>query len=38
VFYSSHPEEGDRVAAIDKEIATLPPKEGLIEDRRGFKN
>jgi predicted Zn-dependent protease len=36
VFYSSHPEEGDRVAAIDKEIATLPPKEGLIEDSPKF--
>jgi predicted Zn-dependent protease len=36
VFYSSHPEEGDRIAAIDKEIATLPPKEGLIEDSPRF--
>jgi predicted Zn-dependent protease len=36
VFYSTHPDDPDRIAADEKEIAKLPPKAGLIEDSPKF--
>jgi predicted Zn-dependent protease len=36
VFYSTHPDDPDRIAADEKEIAKLPPRAGLIEDSSKF--
>ena len=36
VFYSTHPDDPDRIASDEKEIDKLPPKAGLIEDSPRF--
>jgi predicted Zn-dependent protease len=36
VFYSTHPDDPDRIASDEKEIDKLPPKAGLIEDSARF--
>jgi len=36
VFYSTHPDDPDRIASDEKEIDQLPPKAGLIEDSPRF--
>jgi hypothetical protein len=36
VFYSTHPDDLDRIASDEKEIDNLPPKAGLIEDSPRF--
>jgi predicted Zn-dependent protease len=36
VFYSTHPDDPDRIASDEKEIDKLPPKAALIEDSPPF--
>ena len=36
VFYSTHPDDPDRIASDEKEIDKLPPKAELIEDSPRF--
>jgi predicted Zn-dependent protease len=36
VFYSTHPDDPERIAAIEALIATLPPKPGLLDDSPRF--
>lgn len=38
IFYSTHPDDSQRVATVKKEIETLPPKPNLQADSQAFED